>query len=304
MGIFGAAFVSGLALTALRRMPWWWAAASAGAALAWRNAAQKKLQRQRLLEEEAAATHSAEPGPDLPELDTHLVQRWSATYFSAPAESPAPLEFASDIEVPTPAIELASEVTHDLQPAAHPPIEAPRPPSPWVLSVEPVPAWQDQPPAAADSRSSDLLARAPEGVEERESAPIESPSPRPDPASPYLPPISTGADIPDEVLITAEAAPMDPTDSDVVPEIDAPQFQEEPLPEAASPAPEAPAPPRVNPPTQKVLLRVPARLTPKITPAAPSPSPDLAAPTDIPPAPVILPRPNPAPKKNWLGWWK
>ena len=228
MGIFGAAFVSGLALTALRRMPWWWAAASAGAALAWRNAAQKKLQRQRLLEEEASATHSAEPEPDLPELDTHLVQRWSATYFSAPAESPAPLEFASDIEVPTPAIELASEVTHELQAAAHPPIEAPRPPSPWVLSVEPVPAWQDQPPAAADSRSSDLLARAPE----------------------------------------------------------------------------APAPPRVNPPTQKVLLRVPARLTPKITPAAPSPSPDLAAPTDIPPAPVILPRPNPAPKKNWLGWWK
>ena len=167
MGIFGAAFVSGLALTALRRMPWWWAAASAGAALAWRNAAQKKLQRQRLLEEEASATHSAEPEPDLPELDTHLVQRWSAAYFSAPAESPAPLEFASDIEVPTPAIELASEVTHDLQPAAHPPIEAPRPPSPWVLSVEPVPAWQDQPPAAADSRSSDLLARAPEGVEER-----------------------------------------------------------------------------------------------------------------------------------------
>lgn len=312
MGIFGAAFVGGLAITALRRMPWWWAAASAGAALAWRQAAQKRLRREDAFDEAetsatAAATLAVEPSTAAPPLvvDTHLVQRWSPAYFSAPLpEEDAEEESAPAPEAPSPAIELASELTHDLRPPEPiPPHTPPSAASPWVLTVEPVPAWQDPEPAAPDTTSSDLLTRAPEGVEESETARMESAPMRTEPATQYLPPISTGADLPDEILISSD--PMEA----ILGEDLLPQIAAEPAP-ASFPEPLIEPKPTIRPThsaPQKVLLRVPTRVTPKS--AEPAPEPVIAGSSgpitpEIPPAPVVIPRQNPIRKKSWLGWWK
>lgn len=305
MGIFGAAFVGGLAITAMRRMPWWWAAASAGAALAWRNAAQKRLRKDDAIEKPETAAAVSETGEPHPELDTHLVQRWSPSFFSAPAavETDAPSS-SPEIEVPSPAIELASELTYDLPPVE--PVVPHTPPqsaSPWVLTVEPLPAWQDPEPAVPVTTSSNLHGRAPEGVEERETALMESAPARPEPATPYLPPISTGADLPDEILISAETTEAD-ISADLLPEIAADTYP------AAVPEQPTPPKPTIRPASvapQKVLLRVPARVTPKAIDPVPEPavagSSGANAP-ELPPAPVVIPRQNPTRKKSWLGWWK